>query len=271
MNAVIQIEELKARLRATWVSGDFGKIAESFEDGAAEFVQRLGLRPGTRVLDVACGSGNQSIPAARNGAVVTGIDIAPNLLAEASEWAASEELSIRFEEGDVETLPYENGMFDVVMSMFGAMFAPRPEFAAREMLRVCRPGGIVAMGNWTADGFVGQMFRIVGSHVPPPAGIPSPLLWGDEPKVRERFGDAVSDLRFNVRTIAFRFASDVPETIEQWIRYYGPTHKAYHALDDVGKVRFRRDLERLWADNNLATDGTTYVKSDYLEVIAVRD
>lgn len=163
-----EMEMLKTKLKATWVSGDFGKIAESFTDGAAEFVERLKLKPGTRVLDVACGSGNQSIPAARTGAIVTGVDIAPNLIEQAQKWAANENLQIQFDEGDAENVLCADAEFDVVMTMFGAMFAPRPERVSAELVRVCRPGGVIAMANWTPTGFVGKMFKVVGSHVAPP-------------------------------------------------------------------------------------------------------
>ncbi|HZH33747.1 MAG TPA: class I SAM-dependent methyltransferase [Pyrinomonadaceae bacterium] len=265
-----EMEALKTKLKATWVSGDFGKIAESFTAGAAEFVERLGLKPGMRVLDVACGSGNQSIPAAKTGAEVTGVDIAPNLVEQARNRAEDENLRIRFDEGDAENLPYADAEFDVVMTMFGAMFAPRPDKVSAELLRVCRPGGVIAMGNWTPAGFIGQMFKIVGSHVSPPANMPSPLLWGDPAKVRERFGDAVSEINFQPRTISFTFPFGVKETIEFWREFYGPTNKAFAALDGEGQNELRRDLEKLWSDNNLAHDGTMRVESEYLEITAIR-
>ncbi len=265
-----EMETLKTKLKATWASGDFGRIAESFVDSAADFVDRLNLKPETRVLDVACGSGNQSIPAARTGARVTGVDIAPNLIEQARKRAAEEGLKIRFDEGDAENLPYPDASFDVVLSMFGAMFAPRPEQTASELVRVCRPGGVMAMANWTPAGFIGKMFKIVGSHVAPPAGMPSPLLWGEETKVRERLGEAVSNIRFRPRSISFTFPFGVPETIEFWRGVYGPTHKAFAALDDEGRAALRRDLESLWAENNLASDGTTRVESEYMEVLAFR-
>ena len=265
-----EMETLKTKLKATWVSGDFGKIAESFESGAAEFVERLNLKPGMRVLDVACGTGNQSIPAARTGAIVTGVDIAPNLIEQARDWAENEGLKIQFDEGDAENLAYAGASFDVVMTMFGAMFAPRPEKVAAELLRVSRPGGVIAMGNWTPTGFVGQMFKIVGKHVPPPSSMPSPLLWGDEATVKERLGDGVSEINFTPRFISFTFPFGVAETIEFWREFYGPTHKAFAALDATGQAALRRDLEELWAENNLASDGTTYVRSEYMEITAIR-
>jgi SAM-dependent methyltransferase len=266
-----EMEMLKTKLKATWISGDFHKIAESFAGGAADFVGRLNLSPGMKVLDAACGTGNQSIPAARSGAEVTGVDIAPNLLEQARKWAAAEGLEIRFDEGDAESLPYADESFDAVISMFGAMFAPRPERVTAELVRVCRPGGLIAMANWTASGFVGLMFKIVASYVPPPRNMPSPLLWGDEETVRERFGDGVSEIIFTPRSISFTFPFGIPETIEYWLEFYGPTHKACAALDQNGQASLRRDLERLWAENNLAADGTTYVESEYIEIKAVRN
>src|SRR6266550_7990403 len=154
-----EMESLKTRLKAMWMTGDFGQIAKHIETGAEDFIARLALKPGVRVLDVACGSGNLAIPAARVGAIVTGVDIATNLLEQARARADSEALPIQFDEGDAENLPYGDAAFDLVVSMFGAMFAPRPELVAAELVRVCRPGGRIAMANWTPAGFVGQMFK----------------------------------------------------------------------------------------------------------------
>ncbi len=269
-NAMVMTPEmsaLKAKLKDTWNSGDFGKIAESFIDGAEAFVERLNLTEGTNVLDVACGTGNQSIPAARTGAKVTGVDLAPILVEKARQRAESEKLAIEVTEGDAESLDFDDASFDVVMSMFGAMFAPRPEKVAAELVRVCRPGGMIAMGNWPSDSFIGQMFKIVGSYVPPPAGMPSPLLWANQETVRARFGRSASLIRFATRTLSFRYPFGVPETIDLWLKFYGPTYKAYNALDDSGKQGLRRDLIRLWEQNNLSNNGSTHVKSDYLEVL----
>src|SRR4028119_2091218 len=183
-----QMESLKGRLKATWMAGDYGHFAKYLEPGAMEFLARLPVQTGTRMLDVACGAGQISIPAARAGARVTGVDIATNSIERARARAREEGLDARFDEGDAEELPYGDASFDVVASLFGAMFAPRPERAAAVWVRVCRPGGRIVMGNWTPEGFVGQMFKVIGKHVPPPALMPSPLLWGDEARVRERAG-----------------------------------------------------------------------------------
>ena len=184
-----EMESLKTRLKAMWMTGDFGQVAKYIETCAEEFIARLALKPGVRLLDVACGSGNLAIPAARAGAIVTGVDIATNLLEQARARAESEGLTVQFDEGDAEHLPYADAAFDEVVSMFGAMFAPRPELVAAELVRVCRSGGRIAMANWTPAGFAGQMFKTVGKHVPPPPDIPPPSQWGDEAIVRERLHD----------------------------------------------------------------------------------
>lgn len=264
------MEALKTRLKATWMAGDFSQIAKSYAPGAEEFIARLELTPGTCVLDVACGTGNLALPAARAGAAVTGADIAPNLLEAARRRAQAEGLTIQFDEGDAEQLPYQDASFDVVMSMFGAMFAPRPERVAAELMRVCRPGGRLAMANWTREGFIGLMFKTTTTHVPPPAGMPSPVLWGDEATIRERLCEAGSDIRLNRRLISFRFPFDAAEVVEFWRVYYGPTQRAFEALTADGQAALRRDLERLWSEHNRATDGTTQVESEYLEVVAIR-
>jgi SAM-dependent methyltransferase len=266
------VDTLKSRLKATWMAGDFGLIAKSYETGAAEFVRRLDLAPGTRVLDVACGTGNLAFPAARAGAVVTGVDIATNLLEQARARAAAEGLSARFDEGDAEKLPYPDASFDAVISMFGVMFAPRPELAAAELLRVCRSGGRIALANWTPGGFVGQMFKTIAGHVPPPAGVPSPIQWGDEAKVRERLGGGATELRTTPRLIEFAFPFGAAEVVEFWRVYYGPTNQAFEALaaDPARQAALRADLERLWSEHNQAAGGSTRVESEYLEVITTR-
>lgn len=264
------LEALKTKLRATWIAGDFGEIAKTYAIGAEEFVRGLNLQPGMRVLDVACGTGNLALPAARLGAVVTGIDIAPNLIEQARENAKREGLTIQFDEGDAENLPYADASFDAVITMFGAMFTPRPELTAAELKRVVRPSGVIAMANWTPTGFIGQMFKLVGSHVPPPANMPSPLMWGSEEIVRERLGEGISDLQTSRESVNFVLPFDPAEAVEQFLVYYGPTNKAFNSLDETGKNAFRQALEQHWTTNNKATDGTTDVPSEYLKVVAVR-
>ena len=265
-----EMESLKTRLKAMWMTGDFGQVAKIIETSADQFIERLALQPGTRVLDVACGNGNLAIPAARAGAVVTGVDIATNLLEQARERAESEDLTIQFDEGDAEDLPYGDASFDTVVSMYGAMFAPRPELVAAELLRVCRPGGRIAMANWTPEGFIGQMFKATGKHVPPPPTMPSPLKWGDEATVRERLQAGVADLQLTRRMCSFKYTFSPAEVVEFFRKYYGPTQRAFAALDVDGQAALRNDLERLWSEHNQATDGTTNVDGEYLEVIATR-
>ena len=180
------LEQVRQGMRAVWMAGDFGKVAEYSVKDAESFVESLELTPGLKVLDVACGTGNTAIPAARKGAQVTGIDIAPNLLSQARDRAGAEGLQITFQEGDAEELPFPDGEFDLVMSMFGAMFAMRPERVASELARVCRRGGKIAMANWTPDGFAGKMFALASRHLPPPPGVPAPVLWGDEATVQHQ-------------------------------------------------------------------------------------
>ncbi len=266
-----EMETLKARLKATWMSGDYGHFAKYLEPSAMEFLARLPIQAGTRMLDVACGAGQISIPAARAGARVTGIDIATNSIEVARARAREEGLDARFDVGDAEELPYEDASFDLVASLFGAMFAPRPERVAAELVRVCRPDGQIVMGNWTPEGLIGQMFKIIGKHVPPPPLMPSPLLWGDEATVRERLRQGVAELRLTKRRYPFHYPFPPSEVVEHFRTYYGPTNRAFTALDDAGQAALRRDLEQLWTEHNSDTDGTTSIESEYLEVVAVRE
>lgn len=268
--ATSELAALKTRLRATWMAGDFGEIAKYYTDQAEDFVKRLDLKPGMKVLDVACGTGNLALPAARTGAEVTGVDIAPNLVEQARENAKNAGLTVQFDEGDAEALPYADGSFDVVMTMFGAMFAPRPDLVAAELKRVCRPGGLVAMANWTPAGFIGQMFKINASHVPPPAGMASPVLWGVEETVRQRFSEGISGVEVKPQSIRWVFPFSPAEVVEHFRSYYGPTQKAFGTLDEDKQTALRRDLEELWTKHNRATDGTTDLDAEYLEVRAVR-
>jgi ubiquinone/menaquinone biosynthesis C-methylase UbiE len=267
---ILDLESLKVKLKATWMAGDFGQIAKSYETGAAEFINRLEHKPGERVLDVACGTGNLTIPAARAGATVTGVDIAPNLLEQGRARARDKGLTIQFDEGDAEELPYDGAIFDTVVSMFGTMFAPQPDRVVAELTRVCQPGGRIALANWTPTGFIGQMFKIVGAHVPPPSGVPSPLLWGDEATVRERLGRGITDLRLTRRLISFDFPFNPSGVVERFRRYYGPTVRAFEVLNTEGQAALHRDLEQLWFKHNQTKNGATHVESEYLEVVAIR-
>jgi ubiquinone/menaquinone biosynthesis C-methylase UbiE len=261
-------DPLTARARSVWSAGDFLPIARSFAAGAEEFIARLALRPGESVLDVACGTGNLAIPAARAGARVIGIDIASNLIAQARLEARTASCVVAFEVGDAEALPYDDGQFDTTVTMFGAMFTYRPERAATELLRVTRPGGRVAMANWTPEGFIGKMLRAHTSLVPPPSGVPSPLEWGKEEVVRARFSGGVTSLSCTRRTLELRFPFPPAAVTELFATCYGPTVTTLRATDPDGASRLREELTRLFQQHNLATDGTTAVAGEYLDVQA---
>jgi len=264
-----EMSQLKTRLKTTWESGDYGVFAKYLEPGAFEFFDRLNIPPGTRLLDVACGAGQLTIPAARRGIRVTGLDLAANLVQQAAARAAAEGLAVQVDQGDAEDLPYPAASFDVVMSLIGSMFAPRPELVAAEMIRVCAPGGRLIMGNWTPDGHVGQMFKVIGKHLPPPAIFPSPLLWGQEAVVRERFGAAVRNLTITRRLYPFAYPFGPAKVAAFFAEYYGPTNRGYAALGDAARQALHEDLVALWTHNNLNTDGTTRVESEYIEVNAI--
>jgi SAM-dependent methyltransferase len=265
-----EMEALKARLKATWMSGDYGHFAKYLEPGALEFLKRLNIAPGTRMLDVGCGAGQIAIPAARAGVRVTGIDIASNSIEQAKARARADGVEVQFDEGDAEMLPYEDASFDLVVSLIGAMFAPRPECVAAELVRVCRPGGRIAMANWTPEGHVGQMFKVIGRHVPPPPLMASPVKWGDEAAVRERLREGTSELTTTKRMYPMKYPFPPAEVVDFFCTYYGPTVRAMAALDANGQAALHRELEQLWTDNNQARDGTTHVEAEYLEVLATR-
>ena len=263
------IEDLKERLKTIWNTGDYGVVAKALESSAAEFMARIPFEQGTRLLDLACGTGQIAFPATRAGAKVTGVDIAPKWIEQAQSRSRTEGLDVQFEEGDAEDLLYEDDSFDLVISLIGAMFAPRPERVAVEMTRVCRPGGRIVMGNWTPEGFIGQMFKTSAKHVPPPSLMPSPLLWGKEEIVRERLREHVTDLQLTKRIYPFDYPFPPSEVVEFYAQYFGPTNSALATLNETGQKALRQDLEQLWLDHNQASDGTTYVEAEILEVVAV--
>jgi SAM-dependent methyltransferase len=266
----VDMDALKARQKAMWMSGDYTRFAVYLVDGAMNFLESCNIPSNAAILDVACGAGQTAIPMAQKGNRVTGIDIATNLVEAARTRARAEDLPIQFDEGDAEDLPYNDASFDIVFSLIGAMFAPQPHKVAAEFARVCRPGGRIIMGNWTPGGFVGQMFKTMAAHVPPPAGVPSPTLWGDESVVRERLGDTVSELQMRRRLYPFRYPFGPAKVVEFFRELYGPTNRAFSTLDADGQAALRHDLEELWARHNQADDGTLYLESEYLEVQAVR-
>lgn len=262
-----EMETLKTRLKATWEAGDFAEIAKGIESTAEAFVERLNIQPGMKVLDVACGSGNLAVIAAKKGADVTGIDIADNLIEAAKRRAQAEGLNIKFEQGDAEAMPYADDSFDLVMTMFGAMFAPRPDVTVGELIRVCKPGGRIAMANWTPTGFAGQMFKLSTKYLPPPP-MPPPVLWGVPDEVKARFGDGVSDLQMTPRMADMMFDFPPEDVVDLFKKFFGPTVMTFKALDPGRHQELTDDLLLLWNENNISTEGKTHAEGEYLEVIA---
>lgn len=265
-----EMASLKARLKSTWMAGDYGHFAKYLEPGALAFLDRLAIAPGTQMLDVGCGAGQIAIPAARAGVQVTGVDIAANSIEQARARAQGEALAVQFDEGDAEMLAFDDHSFDLVVSLIGAMFAPQPDRVAAELVRVCRSGGRIVMANWTAEGFVGEMFKTIGKHVPPSPLMPSPLLWGNESVIRGRLNEGIAELTLTRRMYPFHYPFAPSEVVAFYRTYYGPTNRAFAALDSAGQAALHSDLERLWTQQNQATDGSTRYEAEYLEVLAVR-
>ena len=263
------VERVKTRLKQIWMAGDYDRFSRYMEGGARDFYERLVVAPGCRLLDVGCGSGQLALMAAKDGLEVTGVDIASNWVERARVRAEAEGLRARFEEADAEALPFDDASFDVVTSLIGAMFAPHPDLVAKELLRVCEPGGTIAMANWTPQGFVGQMFKTVSAFIAP-SGMPSPVLWGDETTVRERLGKGLSDLQLIRRHYTFTYPFPPSEVVEFFRLYYGPINQAFASLDVDGGERLRQELDALWASHNQAGMGCTTVLAEYLEVIGTR-
>jgi SAM-dependent methyltransferase len=269
LDDAVSTENLKSRLHKTWMLGDYDRFSRYMEDGARRYYEALEIPPGSRLLDVACGSGQLALMASRDGFDATGVDIAENLIERARERSDAERLSARFEVGDAEALPFPDASFDVVVSVIGAMFAPRPELVAKELLRVCAPGGTIAMANWTASGFVGQMFKTIARFIAP-ANMPSPLLWGDEATVRQRLGGGVSRMDLSRRTFTFNYPFPPSEVVEVFRLYYGPANLAFASLDASGRTALREELESLWSAHNRAKGGVTIVDAEYLDVVGTR-
>lgn len=268
--AHVDSDPITERTRRIWSAGDYDRISAGFRHEAEAFVERLGLVPGVRVLDAACGSGNLTIPAARTGAYVTGLDIVPSLLDAAAAWAARESLAVHLDLGSVEDLPYANATFDVVTSMFGVMFAARPEHVIAELARVTRPGGRVVLANWTREGFVGRMLATHVAYVPPPTGAVSPLTWGDEAVIRERFDARTWNVATTRRTLTFRYPHTPAGIAELFRGAYGPTVRTFEALDEDHRAWLAADLAEHWTLHHRAGLELTEVDAEYLEVIATR-
>jgi len=260
------LEAVKTRQRAMWGSGDYGQIGTRLQIVGESLCEAVDLCAGERVLDVAAGSGNASLAAARRFARVTSTDYVPALLEQGRRRAEADRLPIAFEVADVERLPFPDASFDVALSTFGVMFAPDQDRAAAELARVVRPGGRVGLANWTPEGFLGRLFETQAAFVPPPAGVRSPMLWGTEARLGELFGGRASAIRSERRTYAFRY-----ESPEHWVEvfrtYYGPTLRAFEALDEAGRRRFHEALVELLARSNRGGDGTLVVPGEYLEIV----
>jgi len=263
------LEAVKQRQQAAWASGDFAVVASRIVLVAEHLCDTADLQAGWRVLDVATGSGNAAIAAARHGSTAVGVDYVPALLERGRMRAEAEGLAVALLEGDAEALPFPDGSFDAVTSVFGSMFAPDHARAAAELLRVCRPGGTIALASWTPDGFIGELFRTVGAHVPPPAGVQSPMLWGTEAHLRTLFGDGIASLEIEERTFTFRFRS-AQEFVDFFRTWYGPTLKAFAALDGAARDALEEDVLALVRRyDRLDGSGAVAIPSAYTEAVAV--
>ena len=260
------IEAIKGRQQATWSSGNYAVIGTTLQIVGESLCEAVDVSAGSRVLDVAAGNGNASLAAARRGCEVTATDYVPELLEGTRRRADAEGLAMDIRVADAENLPFDDDTFDTALSTFGVMFVPDPRRAAEEMVRVCRPGGAIGLANWTPEGFVGRMFKIVGAHVPPPAGIPSPLAWGTEAGLDALLGDSTR-IEVTRRHFVFRFRS-ASELFETFRTYYGPALRAWDALDEAGRESFRGQLVALADECNRSTNGSLAVPSEYLEVVA---
>ena len=260
---------IKQRQQATWASGDFAVIGTTLQIVGEQLAESVDIRAGERVLDIAAGNGNATLAAARRFADVTSTDYVPALLERGAERARAEGVAVRFEVADAEALPFADGAFDVVLSTFGAMFTPEHARPAREMLRVLRPGGRIGLANWTPEGFIGQLFKVVGAYIAPPAGLQSPALWGTEPHIALLFGAHAADIRCRRLHFNFRYRS-AAHWLQVFRDYYGPTHKAFAALDAAGQAALARDIAALLERHNVAGPQSLVVPGEYLEVVVTR-
>ena len=258
-------EAIKQKQNDAWSSGDYGRIGVTLQLVGETLAEAMDLPVDACALDVAAGNGNVTLALARRGARVTSTDYVPSLLAKGRERADAEGLEIAFQTADAEALPFTEGVFDGVASTFGVMFAPNQPQAAAELLRVCRSGGVIGLANWTPQSFIGALFKTIGAHAPPPAGVSSPARWGDEAWIRANFASA-AEIRFTTRDFLFRYRS--PEHfVEEFRTFYGPTHKAFAAVGDEGAAALQDDLLATVAAFNTATDGAMRVPSQYAEIL----
>jgi ubiquinone/menaquinone biosynthesis C-methylase UbiE len=260
---------IKQRQQSTWASGDFAVVGTTLQIVGESLAEAVDVRAGEKVLDVAAGNGNATLAAARRFADVTSTDYVPALLDKGRERAAAERLAVQFRVADAEELPYADASFDVVLSTFGAMFTPDHRRCASEMLRVLRPGGRIGLANWTPEGFIGRLFKVIGAHVPPPAGLTSPALWGTEAHLSELFRGHAAQLSCERRLFNFRYRS-AAHWLQVFRDYYGPTHKAFAALDDAGQQALERDITALLQQCNAGGSASLVVPAEYLEIVITK-
>jgi SAM-dependent methyltransferase len=257
---------IKQRQQATWASGDYAVVGTTLQIIGEQLAEAADIRAGERVLDVAAGNGNATLAAAHRFADVTSTDYVAALLEKGRERARAEGLAVKFEIADAEALPYADASFDAALSTLGVMFAPDHARAAKELLRVVRPGGRIGLASWTPDGFIGRLFKVIGAHVPPPAGVKSPSLWGSEPYLRELFGARAARITCAQRTFNFRYRS-AAHFVQVFRDYYGPTHKAFAALDAIGEASLERAITALIDELNVGGPTSLVVPSTYLEAV----
>jgi SAM-dependent methyltransferase len=267
--ATADFSVIKKRQQATWASGDFAVIGTTLQIVGEQLAEAANVRAGDYVLDVAAGNGNATLAAARRFARVVSTDYVPHLLENGAQRAKAEGLEVHFQTADAEALPFEEASFDVALSTFGAMFTPEHAKAARELLRVVHSGGRIGLANWTPEGFIGQLFRVVAAHVPPPVGTLSPMLWGSEARIAELFGGGATDIRCTRRFFNFRYAS-AAHWISVFREYYGPTHKAFSALDLAGQDRLENEITALLETLNVDSPHSLVVPAEYLEVVIIK-
>jgi len=270
MSEAADLEAVKQVQQKTWSEGDFAMVAGLIVKVAEDLAEALRIVPGERVLDVACGSGNGAIAAARRARDnVVGVDYVPALLERGRERAAVERLEVEFVEGDAEALPFDEAEFDVTMSIFGAMFAPDHRRTAAELLRVTKPGGRIGMANWVPDGGVGKMFMTIAKHAPPPPGVDSPLLWGTEEKLREYFGDGIADLRIERRVARQSFPS-AREYLDFFRTWFGPMKVAFERVGKEGEAALEADMLAYLEEANTAGKQALVIEPEYIEITALR-
>jgi ubiquinone/menaquinone biosynthesis C-methylase UbiE len=269
MNAPIDFPAIKVRQQAAWSSGDYAVIGTTLQLVGELLAEACDIRCDERVLDVAAGNGNATLAAARRGGIVTSTDYVSTLLDRGAERARAERLDVKFKVADVEALPFDDASFDAVLSTFGVMFAPDHSTAAAEMARVCRPGGRIGLANWTPEGFIGQLFKTLGRHVPPPAGVQPPALWGTEAHVRSLFGDRASAVVVTKRMFNFRYRS-AAHFIDVFRTWYGPVHKAFGSLTGEKAAALEQDLASLLERLNVAGPRSLVVPSEYAEIVVSR-